>query len=311
MEKQEFAPALAWIFLSAPNSPVDCYLRFSTGEQRLLFQKKGTATRKNLIQNLMKIGVYEFDIPDSQYRFYLDLVEQSIESSFCIGKISQFRMQNQLQHLLLPLKARLPYALQQMLKEIALDTDEARRKFTLPNHPGDFDLIQTLFTDIDLAASSLDKEAENKDKFEIETLKKKVIAQASEIDQLKQMLHDTETELSKSELEAKQAIDAQYVIQGEFNKLKDEFDDISRKYNITKGEIEGLLSGHQDAKQIYANRVASLEKRMEEIRAESQDFKLKYAKEIDKNKELQRSLSQAQTNLTRTATALKKFTEKK
>lgn len=305
----KFEPVLAWLVLAAPISPFDCFLKIGTGHS-ILFQKKGSNTRKNLIQNLIKSGVIEFDTPQDQYRHYIDLVEQVMESTFIQTKMNQFRTQNQHHHLLLPVKARLPHGVQVMMKELGLTLENPRGSIPLPPYPSENDLIKILFEDIDLASATLDREPDNSDKLEIESLKRKNLELTSQVEQLTDAAKNHEADIAKYETDLRKSFDEQTKIQGQLSKIEDEFADLERKYKITKSEIEGMLEGHKDAKAIYANRVASLEKRLEEIRAESQDFKLKFAKEMDKTKEVQRSLSQAQTNLARTATALKKFTDR-
>ena len=309
-------PALAWIVLTAANSPCDCYIQLKQANHYLIFQKKGTATRKNLFQVFMKAGVFEIFVTEEQYRFYVDLVDQVLNSNFANEKLTQFKQHQQLFNLLFPEKAALPYNVQKMMNELGLKLDASskdsiKEKIKFPEYPKDIDLVKFLYEDIDLSTASMEKVVDNTDKIEIENLRKKLSAANNQIEQYADAIKDNESELAQSELEIRKGIEELSKIQGELNKLNDDHEDLKRKHNIMKNELDDLLSGQKDAKQIFAGRIASLEKRLEEVRAETQDFKLKYAREIDKNKELQRSLSQAQTNLSKTAAALKKVTTPK
>lgn len=305
-------PALIWVVAAAPQSPGDCFVKLSDANHFLRFQKKGAASRKSLLQVLAKSGVFEIYISEDHYRQYVDLVEQIIESGYAKEKIASFKQQGQHYQFLFPVSAKLPYHIQQLLKEIGLgEAPSSREKIKFPDYPKDVQLITSLYEDIDLNSASMEKTADNVDKIEIENLKRKLSAAQAEIEQYVDSVKDLEAEVAKGELEVRKSLDELSKTQGAMNKLNDEHEDIKRKYTITKNELEDLLSGQKDAKQIYANRISSLEKRMEEIRQETQDFKLKYAREVDKTKELQRNLNQSQNNLTKTAAALKKFTEKK
>jgi len=306
-------PALTWILLTAPNSPCDCYVKLAQSKHYLMVQKKGTITRKNLLQNLFKSHVYEMFVPEDHYRFYVDHTDQILNSSFANEKLNVFKQAEHLYiNLVLPDKAAVPYQIQKLQTELGFKKEDFKKEsLKTPAYPEDIHLFKILYEDIDLNQASLEKVVDNSDKIEIESLKRKMSESKVHIEQLEEVIKSHEEDLAKAEQEQRKHFDEISKVQGELNKVTDDFEDLKRKSNIMKSELDDLLSGQKDAKQIYAARVTSLEKRLEEIRTESQDFKLKFAREIEKNKELTKNLNQAQSNLTKTAAALKKFTTPK
>ncbi|MFK8138936.1 MAG: hypothetical protein AB8E15_11285 [Bdellovibrionales bacterium] len=304
---------LTWIIANTAVSPCDCYLYMKSNKRFVQFQKKGGLTRKNLIKKLREKEVEALFIKKEDEKDYIEFLERFLMTTFSATKIREFLSHKKYHLMEFPRGIRISSSLkstitQSLPEDFYFDFLESILKsdsVSMEEEEREQEILEVLYDDIGLGSDADQPEPEEK-RNEVVELMNEMSTLREENDQLKLKI----MELEKKSEELKRTYDELYNVERDKNSLQKVIEELQRKYRITEGELNEYKGAEGSVVDKQKEERTKLETKISELRSELQDFKIKYAQELEKTKTLNRDLHETQNRLNKTAMALKKVSGK-
>lgn len=312
--KNQYIGVLTWVIQNTAVCPADTYIYMKSNKRFVQFQKKQGLTRKNLTKKLMAEGIDAIFIRKEEERHYIEFLERFLMTSFASKKIDLFLKQERFHLLEFPrgiqisagLKAKIKNALPEGFFFDFLESQLEGETFTTEEEERESRILEVLYDDIGLGSDADKPDGEDDKHDEVIELMNEMSTLREENDQLRDKLK----EIDEKEKEVRKAYDDLYAVEGDKNQLQKMVEELQRKLKITESELESYKDGDTGSEGRYKKEKESFERKINDLRDEAKDFKLKFARELEDNKKLKRDLAETTQRLNKTAMALKKVTNK-
>lgn len=311
--RKQYVGVLTWVIQNTAISPADCYVYMKSNQRFVQFQRKQNLTRKNLIKKLMLEGVDALFIRREELPAYVEFLERFLMTDFARKKILQFIKEQRFHLLEFPRGIQIAHGLKVKIKdslpegfvfeylESILESD----RLSVEEEERETRILEILYDDIGLGSDG-DQDVDDKKPDEVIELMNQMASLREENDHLRDRLK----EIDKKEQEIRKTYDELYSVEGDKNQLQKITQDLQRKLKIAEAELEQFkqAGGYGDSR--AKEEKEKLERKIEELREEAKDFKLRYAREVEETKRLKRELHETSSRLNKTALALKKVSNK-
>lgn len=312
--KDQYVGVLTWVIQNTAVCPADSYVFMKSNKRFVQFQKKAGLTRKNLIKKLMAEGVDALFIRKEEERFYIEFLERFLMTGFAAKKVDLFIKQQRFHLLEFPRGIQISHGLKQKIKNALpegfffdfLETQLEGDSITTEEEDRESRILEILYDDIGLGSDAESEGEDDKKHDEVIELMNEMSTLREENDQLRDRLK----EIDAKEKEVRKAYDELYAAEGDKNQLQKMVEELQRKLKIAEAELESFRDGDMGSDGRHKKEKESLERKVNDLREEAKDFKLKFAREMEENKKLKRDLAETTQRLNKTAVALKKVSGK-
>jgi hypothetical protein len=310
----QYVGVLTWVIQNTAVSPADCYMYMKSNKRFVQFQKRQGLTRKNLIKKLINEGVDAIFIRKEEEKHYIEFLERFLMTGYATKKVDMYIKQGKFHLLEFPrgiqishnLKSRIKNALPEGYVFDFLESILDSESFTTEDEERESRVLEVLYDDIGLGSDAEQPDSKDQKHDEVIELMNEMSTLREENDHLREKLK----QIDEKEKEVRKAYDDLYSVEGDKNQLQKMVEELQRKLKITEAELESHKDGSAGGSDNRLKEKERLERKVEDLREEAKEFKLKYARELEETKKLKRELHETTTRLNKTAMALKRITDK-
>lgn len=310
--KDQYTAVLTWIISNTAVSPCDLYIYMKSNGRFVQFQKKGHITRKQLIKKLFLKDVHKLYIRKEEMKYYIEFMDRFVQTTYFARRLTKLLNEKEFKLLEFPEGIQFTFATQKRMKEgipasyIAgfLEEDFLSQSLSTYDEEKEQDILTILYDDVGLGS-----DAEQVDDKKVD----ETIELMNEMSTLRDETYELKIKikaLQKKEDELKQTYNELFTLEREKKELIDKLQLIEVSNKRMANELKAYESGDFDKDEVFKQKAEKFDSKIDDLRTEVRDFKLKYAREVENTKALKRDLRESQLQVNKLSMALKKITSK-